>query len=92
MKGSLGLITAEWDVVLGVALGSYTAPRLTGLVSGLFGGFGGNYTPALSAVAIAVLCLVLLGRWPGFAVAFAAVYLWSAVSSVVPALGATASS
>ena len=89
---SLKMLTREWDVVFGVLLGTLTAPRFTVVVKGLVQGVGGQYSAALSSVLVAFAALLLVGKkWPGLAVAFAAVYLTQAAVEVVPQIAGRSS-
>ena len=84
MKG-LKMLMREWDVVLGVILGTVSAPRFTAFVRGYVQGVGGQYTSALSSALVAFAALLVLGKnWPGLAVAFAAVYITQGVIEIVP--------
>lgn len=84
---NLKMLTKEWDVVLGVMLGSWSAPKLTGMVSGLIQGYTGKLTSAISSFVVAAIALVLLGgQFPGLAVSFAAVYVTQGAFEIVPSL------
>jgi len=84
---NLKMLTKEWDVVLGVMLGTWSAPKLTAWVAGLIQGYAGKLTAAASNFAIAAVALILLGgQFPGLAVSFAAVYVTQGAFAVVPQL------
>jgi len=90
MKGTLSsvkLLQREWDVVLGVLLGTVTAPRFTAFVRNLIQGVGGAYASAISSFLVALAALLVLGQfWPGLAVAFAAVYITQGAVEIVPGI------
>lgn len=84
---NLKMLTKEWDVVLGVMLGTWSAPKLTALVSGMIQGYTGNLTAAVSSFGVAAAALILLGgQFPGLAVSFAAVYVTQGAFAAFPTL------